>query len=93
VFAEPLAYGLTAPGGLLGGQLPGYNLYQAADGWIAVAALEAHFLQKLATELGLARLTAETLAEAFVQRPASYWQGWAAERDLPIVAVRGKRDE
>lgn len=90
-FAEPLAQGLTAPGGLLGGQLPGYNLYRAADGWIAVAALEAHFLQKLAAELGLGRVTAESLAEVFVQRPADYWQAWAADRDLPLVVVTSRQ--
>jgi crotonobetainyl-CoA:carnitine CoA-transferase CaiB-like acyl-CoA transferase len=93
-FAKPLAHGLTARDGLLGGQLPGYNLYRAADGWIAVAALEAHFLRRLMSELGHRELTVETLAEEFVQRPAAYWQAWAAERDLPIVVVASSvRDE
>ncbi|MEW5988928.1 MAG: CoA transferase, partial [Chloroflexota bacterium] len=36
-FAEPWRRGLTAAGGLLGGGLPGYNLYAAKTGWIAVA--------------------------------------------------------
>ena len=88
-FAEPLRHGLTAPGGFLGGQLPGYNLYQAQDGWIAVAALEAHFLRRLVAELGLSGATVEALADAFGERPADFWQTWAAERDLPIVVVAG----
>ncbi|UCG24585.1 MAG: CoA transferase [Chloroflexota bacterium] len=86
-FAEPLSHGLTAPGGFLGGQLPGYNLYRAQDGWIAVAALEAHFLRRLAAELGLIEVTIEALADVFGERPAEFWQTWAAERDLPIVAL------
>ena len=86
-FAEPLRHGLTAPSGLLGGHLPGYNLYRAQDGWIAVAALEAHFLRRLVAELGLSDVTVEAMAEAFRERPPGFWQAWAAERDLPIVAV------
>jgi crotonobetainyl-CoA:carnitine CoA-transferase CaiB-like acyl-CoA transferase len=86
-FAEPLRHGLTAPGGFLGGHLPGYNLYQTQDGWIAVAALEAQFLRRLAAELGLSEVTIEALAEAFRERPADFWQAWADERDVPIVAV------
>lgn len=89
-FAEPLAQGLTAPGGLLGGLLPGYNLYQAQDGWIAVAALEAHFLRRLVAELDLDEVTTEAMAETFIHRPADYWQQWAEERDLPIAVVAGQ---
>lgn len=87
-FAEPLRHGLTAPGGLLGGGLPGYNLYRAQDGWVAVAALEPHFLQKLAQALNLPDLNPKSLAEAFAAHGAAYWEAWAAERDLPIAAVR-----
>jgi alpha-methylacyl-CoA racemase len=89
-FAEPLHQGLTGPGGLLGGLLPGYNLYQAQDGWIAVAALEAHFLRRLVNELGLSEVTAGALAEAFLSQPAGFWHKWAAERDLPVVAVANR---
>lgn len=87
-FAAPLAHGLTSPGGVLGGGLPGYGLYRAADGWIAVAALEEHFLHRLLSELGLEKADREALAAAFRERPASEWERWAAGHDLPIVAVR-----
>ncbi len=46
-FAAPLEHGLTARSGVLGGAFAGYNLYPTQDGWIAVAALEAHFWQRL----------------------------------------------
>lgn len=49
--AEPLRHGLTAPGGLLGGGLPFYRCYPAREGWVAVAALEPHFAQRLLAEL------------------------------------------
>ncbi|MGW8317987.1 MAG: CoA transferase [Candidatus Promineifilaceae bacterium] len=86
-FAEPLSHGLTAPGGLLGGMLPGYNLYRAQDGWVAVAALEPHFLRRLAETLALSAINHATIAEAFLERPAEAWEAWAAEHDLPLVAV------
>lgn len=86
-FAGPLVHGLTSPGGVLGGGLPGYGLYRASDGWIAVAALEEHFLQKLLSELGLEE--AEALEAAFGERSAAWWERWAAERGLPIAPVRG----
>jgi crotonobetainyl-CoA:carnitine CoA-transferase CaiB-like acyl-CoA transferase len=89
-FAQPLKHGLTGSGGLLGGSLPGYNLYQAKDGWVAVAALEQHFLVNLANSFGLADLDQMNLAGIFLKRPALDWEAWAVERDLPIVAV--KRD-
>jgi crotonobetainyl-CoA:carnitine CoA-transferase CaiB-like acyl-CoA transferase len=86
--AEPLRLGLTAPGGPLGGGLPGYALYRAAEGWVAVAALEGHFQARLAAGLGLPELTHKALAAAFAARPAAEWQTWAAGLDLPLVAVK-----
>src|SRR6516164_3532702 len=52
-FAEPLRRGLTSPGGHLGGGFAGYGLYRTSDGWVAVAALEAHFQTALAAGLGI----------------------------------------
>jgi alpha-methylacyl-CoA racemase len=85
--AAPLRHGLTAPGGLLGGAHHAYRLYEAADGWIAVAALEPHFLRRLEAELGVPGAGAPELERAFRARTASAWEAWAAERDLPIAAV------
>ncbi|MBA2443384.1 MAG: CoA transferase [Rubrobacter sp.] len=87
-FDQPLRHGITGPGGLLGGGLPGYNLYRCSEGWIAIAALEEHFLEALRSGLGLPEAGYEDLQKAFQRRTAAYWEGWAAERDLPLVAVR-----
>jgi crotonobetainyl-CoA:carnitine CoA-transferase CaiB-like acyl-CoA transferase len=87
-FALPVKYGLTTPTGPLGGTLPGYNIYAAAEGWIAVAALEPHFLEKLRQELDLASPTREDLARIFLTRTASEWEEWAEPRGLPISALK-----
>jgi alpha-methylacyl-CoA racemase len=85
--ALPLQYGLTSNVGLLGGGWPGYNLYQAAQGWVAVAALESHFVERLVRELEIASLSHEQLSDAFRRATADEWESWAKTRDLPIQAV------
>ncbi len=84
----PVKAGLTNRGGVLGGGSPFYGVYQASEGWIAVAALEPHFAQRLLSELKLERPDRAAFAQAFRVRGAGDWEKWAAERDLPIVAVR-----
>lgn len=84
--AQPFSYGCTAEGAILGGGIPEYNIYQARDGWIAVAALEPHFKKRLETELGV-----ETAAEyqaAFSARSAEQWQEWGQKLDLPVIALK-----
>lgn len=83
--AEPLRYGCTAEGALLGGGIPEYNIYQTRDGWIAVAALEPHFKKRLESELGVA--TMAQYQNAFATRTAAEWQQWGQEYDVPVVAI------
>ena len=85
--AAPLREGLTRKGGLLGGALAGYNLYAAKDGWIALAALEPHFQQRLGESLQLSPLTIDGLQSRFARETVAYWTAWARERDLPLAAV------
>ena len=86
--AEPLRHGITTPGAHLGGGFPGYGLYRASDGWIAVAALEPHFWEKLREELGVGEAGREDLEEVFRRETAAFWEGWAAARDLPVAALK-----
>ena len=83
--AEPLRYRTTSPGALLGGGLPEYNVYRASDGWVAVAALEPHFKERLEGEL--AAKSRDEYQAAFLGKTSSEWEAWAQERDIPIVAV------
>ncbi|HEX6749453.1 MAG TPA: CoA transferase [Longimicrobium sp.] len=85
-FAAPLRHGLTVSDGALGGGSPLYGLYRAKEGWIAVAALEPRFAQRLAAELYVA-LDRPSLEAAFARRTAAEWETWAREHDLPIAAV------
>ena len=84
--AAPLRHGLTASGGHLGGGNPAYAIYPAREGAIAVTALEPHFRTRLYEGLGLADGTDPTAI--FATRTADEWERWAADRDIPLVALR-----
>jgi len=86
--SAPVKAGLTNRGGILGGGSPFYGVYQTGDGWIAIAALEPHFAQRLLTELKISEADHAALARAFRERSADEWEKWAAERDLPVVRIR-----
>lgn len=86
-FAGPLRWGLTAPDGVLGGGFAGYALYRARDGYVALAALEPHFWDRLLHELGVGGDRQE-LGRTFEAKTAEQWEAWAAEHDLPLLAVR-----
>ena len=88
VFGEPLAHGLTAATGPLGGGQGIYGLYRAKDGWVAVAALEPHFAGKIAELVGNGKADGATLSAAFALRDRADWVAWADAHDLPISAVR-----
>ena len=91
--AQPLREGLTRPGKMLGGGYAGYNLYAALDGWLAVAVLEPRFADRLATLFNLEKLDSVMLHERFAKHDIAYWEAWARENDLPIVAVRDPHKE
>jgi alpha-methylacyl-CoA racemase len=80
LLAEPLRHGLTRPDGILGGGFPGYGFYETSNGWIAVAALEPRFRERL-DELG------GNLATVFRTRTCEDWEVWAAERDVPLTRI------
>lgn len=86
--AQPLDAGLTVPSGVLGGGWPLYGMYQASDGWIAIAALEPHFAKRLMSELSLDAPDRAELERIFRARTTAAWEAWAADRDLPLIAVR-----
>jgi crotonobetainyl-CoA:carnitine CoA-transferase CaiB-like acyl-CoA transferase len=85
-FAEPLRVGLTGPGSLLGGGLPEYALYRTADGWVALAALEPRFRQRLRELLGVD--AGEGYAQVFATRCSAEWLALARAHDVPLEIVR-----
>lgn len=87
-FAAPTRHGLMSPESVLGGALPQYRVYRARDGWVAVAALEAHFLERLCAELGPDAATAEGLERLLCTRDAAQWEAFGLEHGIPLTAVR-----
>ena len=51
--ALPRQWGLTLPGGDVGGAHAGYRVYACADGCVAMAALEPHFALRLCAAAGV----------------------------------------
>jgi alpha-methylacyl-CoA racemase len=86
-FSLPRRYGLTGSAGALGGASPYYRFYEAADGWVALAALEPKFRRTLADALLGPDGDPQRLAQIFATRSAAHWHTWAAEHDVPLVAV------
>src|SRR5579885_461832 len=80
-------HGLTAPGGPLSGSFAGYGLYRTADGWVALAALERHFQDRVVASLGVASLERPALEQRFIERSTAYWQEKARQDDLPLAAI------
>jgi crotonobetainyl-CoA:carnitine CoA-transferase CaiB-like acyl-CoA transferase len=83
--AEPLRYGTTVPGALLGGGVPEYNIYKTSEAWVAVAALEPHFKSRLEDALGVR--CKEEYEAAFLTRNSVEWEAWGRQLDIPIVAI------
>jgi len=84
----------------LSGRYPCYRLYRAADGWLAVGALEPQFWSALCGALGRADLTddgfatgerrEEVIAELedlFVQKTRTEWMATFEGRDVCVAPV------
>ncbi|MEL4358902.1 MULTISPECIES: CoA transferase [unclassified Luteococcus] len=92
MMGDPARHGLTTTDGILGGALPEYNLYRAADGYLVLAALEPHFWARTRQVLELTATgpeqSAAELAAIFATRTAAEWEAWGEENDIPVAAVR-----
>jgi alpha-methylacyl-CoA racemase len=86
--APPIELGLCGPKGDLGGARPGYALYRTTDGWVALAALEDHFLEKLKSALKLRSVSAAALRRVFRERTGARWEAWGRRHGVPITRVR-----
>jgi alpha-methylacyl-CoA racemase len=84
--AAPLYFGLTSPGGHLGGGNFSYQIYATKQGAIAVGALEPHFRERLYEGLGLSE--GNDPSAAFATKTAAEWEQWAEARDIPLVEIK-----
>jgi crotonobetainyl-CoA:carnitine CoA-transferase CaiB-like acyl-CoA transferase len=88
----PRQWGLTAPGGAVGGAHAGYAVYPCKDGRVAVAALEPHFAAALSRVAGVpapdaamrAPATRAAVAAFFASRTRAELEALAREHDLPL---------
>ena len=84
--AGPMTHGLTNVGGLLAGGHPGYNFYRAHDGWVALAALEPHFVARL-QKFSDVEFTIRALQNFFATKSVSEWATWARAHDIPLSVI------
>ncbi|MGO3325109.1 CoA transferase [Gordonia sp. (in: high G+C Gram-positive bacteria)] len=86
VAGSAVNYHLMGDGAILGGAFPGYGIYRAADGYVALGAVEPHFFMRALEVLGVDG-THETFAEAFSNKTIAELEALAAEHDLPLNGV------
>ena len=89
--ALPRTWGLTTPGGAVGGAHAGYRVYPCADGRVAVAALEPHFAARLCEAAGLAAgvdmaapATRHAIADWLRGQTRAALDELAQARDIPL---------
>ncbi|HEX6852705.1 MAG TPA: CoA transferase [Candidatus Polarisedimenticolaceae bacterium] len=90
--AKPLAMprkgGLCDPKGPLGGASAGYALYRTKDGWVALAALEPRFVERLTATLKIPSLSAARLRKIFAARTSARWESWGERHGIPVTRLR-----
>ena len=87
-FALPMDYGLVGSQGILASDIPVYQVYEAKEGWVAIATLEPHFQEKFKEKADVSDMTSDTLKELFTKKSADEWENWAKAHDLPVAKVR-----
>ena len=87
VFAAPLEHGATMPGGVLGGGVDGYRLYEARDGWVALAALEPVFIKRVQEQLDPEPVSVGTIAAFFAPLTIAEIEEWGRRHDIPVCGV------
>lgn len=84
---DAVRYRLMGEGAALGGAYPGYGIYESADGYIALGAIEPHFFARTCQAFG-ADGTRQSLRRAFATRTTAELEGLARQLDIPLNEVR-----
>jgi len=91
--ALPRQWGLTHPGGAVGGAHAGYRIYPCKDGRVAVAALEPHFATALCAAAGAAAsdiramfnpATHQAIAKFLLTQTRTQLDQLALDKDIPL---------
>jgi alpha-methylacyl-CoA racemase len=92
----PRQWGMTIPGGAVGGGHAGYRVYACKDGRVAMAALEPHFALALCKAAGitnvdrhtmLAPATHETIAKFLSAQTRKKLDALALAQDIPLLTL------
>jgi alpha-methylacyl-CoA racemase len=84
---DAVRYRLLGDGAVLGGLFPGYGIYPAADGYVALGAIEAHFFQRTRETFDTDG-SHEGLQHAFARKTIAELEAIAAQVDIPLNGVR-----
>ena len=91
--ALPRSWGLTLPGGTVGGAHAGYKVYPCKNGRVAVAALEPHFAAALCAAAGvpvtdrtvmMTPATHQAIARFLAGQTRKQLDKLAVDRDIPL---------
>ena len=94
--ALPRHWGLTLPGGAVGGAHAGYRVYACKDGRVAVAALEPHFAASLCAAAGIpapdtramfSPAVHEAIAAFLRSRTRKQLDALGTARDIPLYTL------
>ena len=98
--ALPRQWQLTTPSGDIGGAHAGYRLYRCQDGWVAAAALEPHFAQRLCALAGVQVTHAadstenmrqpqvhDTIGRFLQQHSVAQIRAMATQSDIPLHLI------
>lgn len=84
---DAVRYGLMGEGAALGGAFPGYGIYESADGYVALGAIEPHFFARTCATFH-ADGSHQSLREAFKLRTTAELEELARHMDIPLNEVR-----
>ncbi|MEZ0363843.1 CoA transferase [Mycobacterium sp. pUA109] len=84
---DAVRHGLMGDGAILGGAFPGYGIYPAADGYVALGAIEPHFFARTLQAFGVDG-THEAMCAAFAETTTAELEAIAAQADIPLTRVR-----
>lgn len=84
---DAVRYRLMGENAVLGGAFPGYGLYESADGYVALGAVEPHFFMRTIETFG-ADGTHGSLRSAFAAKTTAELEEIARRTDIPLNGVK-----
>jgi alpha-methylacyl-CoA racemase len=92
----PRSWGMSMPGGAVGGGHAGYRMYPCLDGRVAVAALEPHFAAALCQAAGVTTIdrgtmmapgTHQAVADFFAGQTCRQLETLSTAQDIPLYTL------